>query len=772
MQVGIQKLVFYLAKFLVNSGGICRIALSSSSEILKSVKIRLFFGRFLFPLVAFPLLSIAVLPSSSGEDSDLFVRSQSEIERLWSGVLGCAESDDTFIIRNRFNDSSGFEDAGGGAVPAGTSRDYSKCGKRTLRNTSSRILVDTIEDAVRSGGVALLDEEFWLESNIGWVWGENITGDVEAVVPVSWIGDERSDGVEHALFVQPGLVLWPGLGDENRIDANLGVVYRTRLRDDVIVGGSLFYDYDLKQGNRRFGFGADLQSGILRAALNYYVPLSGWREGRANYEEQAIRGGDFRLGFALPDIRLGGSVGFWRFEGEDEVKTKWSPSLGMDAGVRIHPGVFLEAGYERHNKDNSIGPSWRTGVAFRFSLPGLEGASAFQNSITAPDLLEPVEREKRILYEERFGIIPAVTRFETSTATLAEGDDPFTMRFDFDKPLEREVTVVFEATARSSADVGDYTLSGTAMVIPPTISEASQGGPGQVVVVGEAQTNGESGRLEIVLPQYTSSMTLTVTITDDDISETDEIIELAANTIGANSRYARFDGLVRITIPRNDDYIIGFAETSSRVDEGAGAVTTHLLLRIGRLAPAGGVPISVSASGQTSDITFTSPTTVTVPAGTGEGVVAQSVASVAVTVNADTIGEGAEEVVFTIARGNSFPQLPWRLDPDSTTHTLTINANDNIVGFAASGGGGGASIPPNTTRRTALSREPSKSPVLRLPQAGFLLDGRPPETAPPTSRVTSLRPGGVLPSRRGKPVRPLISILLTTGLPKPPKPSG
>ena len=55
------------------------------------MKIRLFFRKFSLPLAAFLLLSIAVLPSSSGADDALFVRAQGEIERLWSGVLGCAD---------------------------------------------------------------------------------------------------------------------------------------------------------------------------------------------------------------------------------------------------------------------------------------------------------------------------------------------------------------------------------------------------------------------------------------------------------------------------------------------------------------------------------------------------------------------------------------------------------------------------------------------------------------------------------------------------------
>ena len=56
------------------------------------MEVRLFSDKFSFPLVAFLLLTLGVLPSSSGADDSLFARSQLEIERLWSGVLGCADA--------------------------------------------------------------------------------------------------------------------------------------------------------------------------------------------------------------------------------------------------------------------------------------------------------------------------------------------------------------------------------------------------------------------------------------------------------------------------------------------------------------------------------------------------------------------------------------------------------------------------------------------------------------------------------------------------------
>ena len=350
--------------------------------------------KLLLPLGAL-LLSGLVGASSSGAQDALFVRTQGEIERLWSSALGCAERGSSFAIRDRFNGSESTY----GSLPAGGSSDYSQCGERALRNTSSRMLVDTIEDAVRSGGLSLFNSDFRLDSSISWIWGENVTGDLDAVVPLLLIGKE-DQGSGHALFLQPGLSFWPGLEDERRLDGNLGVVYRTRMADGLVAGGSFFYDYDVKNDNRRIGVGLDLQDRALHAGLNYYHPLNEWQEGRTDYEEQPLQGGDFRLGLALQRAWLDASMGVWRFEGEG--KTKWRPSLGMDAGIRILPGVFLKGGYEWQDEDDSFGTRWSTGLAFRFALPGLDGAGSFNSPpVPAPNLFDPVEREKRILYEER-----------------------------------------------------------------------------------------------------------------------------------------------------------------------------------------------------------------------------------------------------------------------------------------------------------------------------------------------------------------------------------
>ena len=408
--------------------------------------IRLFWGRFSLPLASFLLLSIGVLSSSSVASDALFARSQSEIERLWSGVLGCAERSESFTPRNHFEDA---EDANGGVVPTGTTSDYSQCGKRALRDTGSRILVDTIEDAVRSGGVALFDRNFRLDSSIGWVFGENVTGEVDAVVPL-WSENKR------ALFVQPGMIFWTGIEEQERFDGNLGLVYRTGLPGNAIGGASLFYDHDFERGHTRAGLGADIQSGFLHGSANYYQPLSDEQEGRAGYIEEAIRGMDARLVYERRKIRLSGNLGYWRYEGEDTEEGSWELSYGLDAGVRVLKGVFIEGRYEKH-EDASIGGRFDLGVAFKFSLPGFEGASYSDGSMSS-NLWKPVEREKRILYEERLAL-PQV-RLTATTANVGEPmmedeTETATIEAELGKPLDEDVLLHIMVMETSTAVLGE-----------------------------------------------------------------------------------------------------------------------------------------------------------------------------------------------------------------------------------------------------------------------------------------------------------------------------
>ena len=266
-----------------------------------------------------------------------------------------------------------------------------------LRETASQLVVKTVEDALRAGGIALFDERFQIDSSLDWVLGEAVSGELEAVVPL-W----SRDG--HVVFTQPGFVLWNGLADDNRLDGNLGVVYRTNLLNtpvgfDAIGGVSLFYDHDFQIGHSRLGIGVDVQRDGLHGAFNYYHPLSDTQDGREGYVEDALQGMDASLAVESHVTRVGGNIGYWLFQGDEDVKDEWEFSYGLDAGIRLMPGVFLEGRLEGHDKA-SLGRRASVGLAFRFNLPNFDGKS-YGEGVRVSNLWSPVDRESRILYEER-----------------------------------------------------------------------------------------------------------------------------------------------------------------------------------------------------------------------------------------------------------------------------------------------------------------------------------------------------------------------------------
>ena len=272
----------------------------------------------------------------------------------------------------------------------------------SLRETGSQLIVDAIEDALYQGGLALLGDGFQIDSSLGWVFGEDIEsidGGIDAAIPLL-----SKNG--HIVFTQPGLVFWEGNGEEERIDANFGIVYRTDLANtpigiDAIGGVSLFYDYDFHRvGHERLSIGADIQTDNFHGAFNYYHPLSNEEDGREGFIEDPLKGVDLRIALERSVVRAGARVGLWRFDGGEYVSDDWRVSVGGDVGLRIFPGVFIEGDWEKHQEDFIVDQRFKLGLAFRFSLPDFKGQSYAGGSIPT-DLYKIVDREKRVLYEER-----------------------------------------------------------------------------------------------------------------------------------------------------------------------------------------------------------------------------------------------------------------------------------------------------------------------------------------------------------------------------------
>ncbi|MCY4054252.1 MAG: inverse autotransporter beta domain-containing protein, partial [Hyphomicrobiales bacterium] len=613
---------------------------------------------FLLPAGVFLLLSVAGLSSSSEADESLFVRSAQQLERLWGGVLGCAESNEPFTIRNRFDEEGGTQTT----VPTEGTNDYSECGRRALRNASSRMLVDAIEGALREGGLALFEEGFRIDSSIGWTVGESVRGELDAVLPL-W-SNTGTEGTGRVLFLQPGAVFWSGHAEQERIDTNLGLVFRRSFSRELVGGVSVFYDRNLNRELERIGGGLDIQGGIFTGGLNYYHPLGGgWREGRVDYEERAQRGMDLRIGLATEDVRFDGSMGLWRFKGEEDEATKWRPSLGVDAGFRVLPGVFLEAGYEYHNKEDSLGSRWNMGLAFRFDLPGLQGSGFGSPGYIKPDLWRPVEREKRVLYEERLAVPRVELTTEEEDVRVAEGGTA-TITGVIAKPLKQDAALhlVMDSTSTATHGLdGDFTL-------------------GHRVFEGDAPPPGgmtDCPALPCVVPLSagTTMFEVSVNVLADETNEVDEHIDLRAEVPAAHAGVLRSSGTVRVTIGAHDN-TIAFGESSqTEVEEDGG--TAEVVVDVHLPAPMP-VVLNIEAVGGTAthqgeEADYILPPSVTIPAGQSSGIVVLRGRD-------DRDGEGSETVFLGLTAAGELPE-GWVLQ-ESATHGVTIMDDDLAIGFA------------------------------------------------------------------------------------------
>ena len=521
-----------------------------------------------------------------------------------------------------------------------------------LRAAGSRLVVDAIEDALRQKGLALFDEGFQLDSSLNWLFGENIEGEIDAVVPL-WSGNGN------AVFAQPGFVFWTGLADKERIDGNLGIAYRTGLTEDVIGGASVFYDRDFKQGHSRISLGADVQSGFFHGAANYYQPLSDEEDGREGFVEEALRGMDFRLAVQRDIMRASANLGYWRFEGEDAVEADWKISYGFDAGIRVLPGVFIEGGWEHHDEDVSIDNRWNAGLAFRFSLPNFKGASYGDGSM-ASNLHRIVEREKRILYEERVaGPSATIARAEGQSGNLREdNDNPASIQIRLSEALEEDVMLYLvgsgEATYGASGDyqvsVGDETCDAVTM-----------------------------GNCQITIPMGSTSIDVMITALEDGGGELAEEITLSIAIALAGNTGLMLGSPSSLTLTIDADPTAGFVLSSSTVEEPATGTIEHRIAVSLSASPAAAVALDAGfhldgTAGPADDYNATDQQkrVVFAAGATGDDLVQE----VVLIINADEEVEEDETIVLTLADSNdSLTSNGNNFTIENARHTVTIPAN-------------------------------------------------------------------------------------------------
>ena len=528
-----------------------------------------------------------------------------------------------------------------------------------LRETASRLVVETIEDALRAGGLALFDERFQIDSSLDWVLGEAVGGELDAVVPL-W----SKDG--HVVFAQPGFVLWNGLADEERLDGNLGVVYRTETIKGIIGGVSLFYDHDFQIGHSRIGIGVDAQRDGFYSAFNYYHPLSDTQDGREGYVEDALQGMDASLAVESNVTRVGGNVGYWLFRGDEDLKDEWEFSYGFDAGLRLMPGVFLEGRLERHDKKASFGRRASVGLAFRFTLPDLDGKS-YGDVGTVSNLYRPVDREKRILYEEREADGILLTLGE---GVIEEGEEiNAAIRLREASTEDVVINLVGSGTATYGeiGDDGDWLLNN---------------GSGNCSAV-----TGTSCQITITAGQTEPANDVVITINPDGGGEGPETIVLSTTIASGDASLTSRPLIITIPVDPPLPTVSLSADTTSIAEGGTATLTLTLSRTLGSDATfnliAGGTEATYGASndwnldvgGTDCDMASESnPCQVTVSQG-------DTTAEVTVEVNTDSTAESPEN--FTVSVVVDSGSITIVQPGSSSSLPFTIPAN-NIIKFASS----------------------------------------------------------------------------------------
>ena len=568
---------------------------------------------------------------------------------------------------------------------------------------SAQMLFETIEGILNEHGSELFEEGFQLDSSLS--FGESIQGEIDAVVPL-W-SEVREDGYAGVVFAQPGFTFWRGIGDEGRIDTNLGVVYRTNLLNtpigfDAIGGASVFYDSNFRRGHSRLSLGVDAQHKEFHGGLNYYQPVSDEVDGRAGYVEDAVRGLDARLEFQRDIMRVSGNLGLWRYDGMTAGKSDWKTSYGLNAGVEVSDGIFIEGGYEKHDSGQSIGGRLSLGVAFKYSLPDLEGRSYGENLMSS-DFYKLVNREKRVLYQERIAVIrPTISLVRVPgsdgrASRIAEEGSTVEVEIELSEALEEEVTINLVRDERATATYGssnDYTVS----------------------VGGTACTDvtEDNCRVSIAAGQ-TSAGNVAIDIHDDEGGEQDETIILSTTVASAGDTGLTPGHLLSLTIPADPPLpTVSLSSNNRNLQEGSTAtITLTLSERLEadatfNLYGGGGGSVAYGASndwhlsvGGTDCATASesNPCQVTINAG-------DTTAEVTVAANTDSTDEGNE--TFTVFVG-----------VDSGSTNIVQTGSPSSLDFTIPHPGGTVGIPSNLAVLT-LQEGGNRGLGLEVSDAGAL----------------------------------------------------
>lgn len=166
--------------------------------------------------------------------------------------------------------------------------------------------------------------------------------------------------------------------EDNRRIGNFGIGQRWDIADKKwLIGYNVFFDHDFQRSHNRLGIGAEAWSDYMKFAVNYYHPLSDWKQSRDfdDYLERAAKGFDIRFQGYLPQYpHLGGSLMYEQYYG-DKVALFGKDNLQKDphaitAGIDYTPVPLftVKAEHKRGQDDKKMTKAELT-MNYRIGVP-------------------------------------------------------------------------------------------------------------------------------------------------------------------------------------------------------------------------------------------------------------------------------------------------------------------------------------------------------------------------------------------------------------------
>lgn len=365
----------------------------------------------------------------------------------------------------------------------------------------------------------------------------------------------RDEASHHHIFTQ---LAWRQVNGEKTVNA--GLAYRHLNEDkDMFYGANVFFDHGFEMNHNRMSVGADIQTSLLGASLNRYIPLSDWRaRDDGLWEEKAAGGWDLELNGQVPMLpSWTGSLKGYQWDGSDnqydDPDRFIDNTYGYLASLEYAPvSAFAVRGGFRHESDGEVSGEFAMRFNLRFNEPlDLQFKPRLELTSVEDRIYQKVSRENTIRIQER--------RTPGGFATVIEN-----------------------VGANSSTGQPVPALSvGQALILPATVSVANTVGAyvrirfvhGGILTIGQNSTVTIEPELLTLVSgtmQYVSGSTnVVVNVPGGTVTLMGTDIDIVSN--GTNSTVRVREGSVRLDGKVSGSNTIGVMQMAQAV---AGAVST------------------------------------------------------------------------------------------------------------------------------------------------------------------------------------------------------